>query len=276
MNSQAQIVLTPPAPTTASNAQFPMVMQMNSSSGGPFIYTYPDIHNKSLDTSSSNSGIGQVILSPVQNGLNILKSNGNSPSNIATMIIQQEPKSGAAHSLGEVFNVQTVPNMHNQAQLMQNNLIQTPSVPVSQPGNQPSSEIANLLSSLQVAGVQLVDTEVNKNPGVVLSNSGEQATDKSPINNLIKLLQVAGEENNFVTDNKIVNNVPVVNFYRLVDGSGNVTVITTGGAGEPVLQQSNVQCVTSQNDTRTPYVERYSHLVYFHFQYTVNDCIAHK
>ena len=237
INSQGQIILTPPTaatngPTsTNGSTQFPMVMQMTSS-GSPFIYTYPDIHNKSID-SSSNSGIGQVVISPVQSGLNLLKNNGNSPSNIATVNIPQEPKRTSARGLTEVFNVQSVQNIQNPPSIIPTNGMPTASPPVTQPScmspplmqhSSSSPDLANLISSLQAAGV-------------VVNNCGQSSS----------------EEKNYLSESNMVSTVPVDGVYRLVDGNGNMTMINNGVASDNVQQPKSVQFLQPQAERRSSF-----------------------
>ena len=263
LNSTGQIVITSPQqqsqcqPPVNGNAQFPMVMQMSSLAGGQIFYTYPEgmvntaVHNKSNNScASNNSSISQVVLSPVpQTSLNILKNNGNSPNAMQTVNISSESKGTAARSLGELFNLSGLPN--------QTPLVATNSAHIAQTVNQTAlqspTEIANLLSSLQAAGVQIVDNvgSASANTGVQLNSCNEQGTDKN-MTNFIQNLQSSGlnvvennaektlsiplgqhhaiEEKNVLHDNKFVGAVPVENVYKLVDGTGNVTVFTTGSA----------------------------------------------
>ena len=117
---QRAIVLTPNSQGTGNingggvnNQQtLPMVMQMGLCNT-PVFYTYPNnegIVNKVHDNSSSSSGLGQVMLAPVSpvthtpQGINIVKNNGNSPT-MPAININTDNKSGAARSLGEMFNV---------------------------------------------------------------------------------------------------------------------------------------------------------------------------
>ena len=263
---QGQIVLTQPstAPTLGhhvnGNGQFPMMMQMNSSSG-PVFYTYPDgmalnttIQSKSNE-SSSNSSISQVVLSPMQTGLDILEN--NSPNIISGVSISHssEPKSSTAQSLEELFTVQNSTGihaqppavqsssaMHNQTLIAANSsviqsqfpIIQNSGVPPQtltavnqsvnhkQAGVQGPSEIANMLTLFQLGGVQIVDGNcaVNPNARILINSSGsqtasEQTVDKEGTLTFIKSLQ----DNAVISDSK----VPSENLYKLLDGSGNVS-----------------------------------------------------
>ena len=234
VQSQRTIVLTPPAaspqtaghPVNSNNGQtsFPMVMQMSSSNGQLVFYVNEGvvnsgIHNKSND-SSSNSCISQVLLSPVspvQSGLNVLKNSGNSPNNIGSVNIQHSESKTAAHSLGEVFNLQSVHTMQSARPLVQGNTV-GPNVPVNQStqasGNS-SIEIPNLISSLQSTPVV-----------PVLSNCAQVQNDHS-------------------------------NVYKVVDNTGNVTVFTTGVSEPLITQNGDQFVATNNNLIPTVNMERY-------------------
>ena len=64
------------------------------------------------------------------------------------------------------------------------------------------------------------------------------------------------EENNFVSD-KIFGTVPVENTYKLVDSSGNVTVLTTG-SGDQAKAVPTEQLVATDNWTPAKESQRYS------------------
>ena len=251
-------MLAGPAQTSGNlngqgTSQFPMVMQMTSS-GGQLFYTYQNadpiinasVHNKANDTSSSNSGIGQVVISPVQNSLNILKNNGNSPT-IPAINISSECKPAAARGLGEIFNVQNVPTL--QQSVVQNgapgNVTGLPAHSIAATQNSNSSQsacqspdLANILSSLQVAGVLV----------------GDQNIDKSGISSIVKSNPIPVGNNISVDDSKVEN------VYKIVDGTGNIAVFTTGGV-EPAQQSLGEQYIQSPSD---PQIIDITRLFFYH------------
>ena len=273
-----------------------MVMQMGSSSGQVFyINENSGIQNTSKDSCASSNGIGQVVLSPVspvQTSLNILKNNGNSPNDIAsvpTVNIATDSKSGSARSLSELFNVQSLSGVSSHGGVIQRNIAITKSatvnvqsngvannlgnIPVSQsscannqPGSQSSAEIANLLSSLKAAGVQFVEN--NSTASVPVLSANEQNDKKITVNSIIQTLKASGvnvventcsqpvEENSFVPEKKIVGGVPVNNMYRIVDGSGNLTLFTTGG-GEQAKDSGSDQYIMNETSLTAQEVKRY-------------------
>ena len=257
MNTQSQrtILLAPshhthqgqnnPVNDTNPQNPFPMVMQMGSTSS-PVFYTYQNdaIQNKSNETCSSNSDISQVVLSPVSpvtTGLNVLKSNGRSPTiNIhQASLTPAENKSATARSLGEIFNVQgvhSVPNIQNQQQLLQANTIGH-CVPTQSSNAPPNPEIASLLSSLQSGAVVQVGTVGN-----------DQKCDQSAMNNFIKSMQPGGMS---VVENSTDNNFE--GMYKVVDGRGNVTLFTSGTG----IQASKCEQFSSGNAIGNSTLERY-------------------
>ena len=222
VNSQGQqtIVLTPQARSAGqvnSNSQtYPMVMQMGSSNA-QVLYTYEHsgIHNKSNESCSSNSGIqGPVVLSPVSpvtNSLNLLKNNGNSPNNMNKVntvnIPSQENNAGVGRALGEIFNVQTLPVMQNQGAVIQSNVPVTQSTCSNQGTNAGSAELAKLLSSLQSGAIQIVDTTYQGNNGNSTAVAVAGTCDQN--------------EEKLVLD---------PNMYKILDGSGNFTVVRSSSA----------------------------------------------
>ena len=204
--SQTAFVLSPPSQPTVNHPSanqrnsYPMLMQMGSTNP-PVFYTYqntneslvnPALHNKSNDSSSSNSAIAPMVLSqmsPVQSGLNIMKTNGNSPTLGPTHVnITSENKPSAARSLGNMFNIPTIPNLGTQPSVVQGNpMCQNPNQ-----SNQPTSEITSFLSSLQAAGVHLVESGCgnnNKNTPVPVPVI---ESDKRPVEQFITSLQASG------------------------------------------------------------------------------------
>ena len=180
---QRTIVITPPSQSqqmyansnSSGTNQFPVVIQVGSGNP-PIFYTYPNsdgLGNKSVETNSSaNSAINQVMISPVSpvpNSVNI-HQNTSSPPNLPAMTIRTDHKSGAARSLGDYFNVQSISRIPNGGPLVQTGPVPC-NVPVTQQGQhcsgQSNPDIASLLSSLQAAGVQLVEA-----PCGTSSNSG--------------------------------------------------------------------------------------------------------
>ena len=158
---------------------FPMVMQMGSSNGMVF-YTYQNPEN-----------ISQV--SPVQ----------NSPTSMQNVNITSENKS-VQRSLGEIFNVQALPQMQDQQAVNQSNGVGNNVLANinNQQVTQSSNELAKLLSSLQTAGVQLVETNssTTKTSLVVpvIATSGLNVVDSNSDNTLsIPLGNHSIEENSF-------------------------------------------------------------------------------
>ena len=182
-NGQRTIVLTPPAQHPTSNvmnsqqSSYPMMMQVGGSNP-QVLYAYQggkvaNNHNKTA--SSSNSGLGPMILSSVS-------PNGNSPT--LPMSIR-----GENNGIGEVFNVQAVnpvgssTYIPNKSQMLQ-------------------GDLANILSSLQSSGLQIVKTTNTTTAAAqpvsipVVGNPPVQGVDmhadKTPVSNFMSSLQAAG------------------------------------------------------------------------------------
>ena len=265
MNQQGQrtIFLSPPSQNTSGNnnqQSFPMVMQVQGSSHQPVFYTYQTndglvnsaVPSKVIDSAnnSNNYGLGQVMLSPVspvQKNINIVKQNGNSPT--VPMVNIQTENCSAVRSLGDVFNVQQVSAINNPGSLATSNSI---------PSNvsQGSPDLAKLISSLQAARLQIVETGVSPNSTtmqVPLVNSPPTASeqhspDKLAMHNFVTSLQSAGIHvmenssdntmsislpNRSVNESSFIAGTPVTGdkIFRVVDGSagpGNVTYVTNG------------------------------------------------
>ena len=217
---------------TSNQQTFPMVMQVGTSNP-PVFYTYhtsdglqvnsaiPSKLNESGNNSSS-SGVGQVVLSPVspvQNGVNIVKQSGSSPN-----VNMQSENCVAVRSLGDVLAIQSMPGIAN-------------------PGP--------ILSSLYGTSLQLVDTGLSNMGNVPVSiitnqHASDHSPDKSTVPNFVKTYQPSHYpvvENNAdkqvsitlpktsVEDGGFPSNAPVSGeqMYRIVEGSGNISVIAAGG-----------------------------------------------
>ena len=227
---------------------FPMVMQVGGNNH-PVIYTYQngDVNSALMtnctDNTTGANGIGQVVLSPVQNSIN------NSPPGVTSMKLQRESKASAARSLGEVYNMQSLGSVPSNG-----TIVQSSSVPINQQCQ--TSDLASLLSSLQAAGMQIVENPCASNNSsnnsaisVPLLSNQMQATETSPdknvMPNFITSLQSSGfqvvennqdktlsislpnrslDENSFNVDGKVVP-VKVI--------AGNIqdekAIVSTGG-----------------------------------------------
>ena len=193
--NQRTIVLTPPSQACQGNASgggtntqmsFPMVMQIGTPSA-PIIYAYQNPEGI-INTHIANT-------SPVQSGINV-HANNNSPT--IPSVIQCDTKAGAARSLNDLFGMQSVNSIPNAGAMLQSG-----NIPVIQnsnlPQNSSNNDIASLISSLQAAGVQLVEPQV------------EEA-------------KIVGDNNIMPVSN---NAAGVEKYYKIIDGEGNVTVIAT-------------------------------------------------
>ena len=176
---QRTIVLTPPGQNgsnTSGNinnnnnqSSVPIVMQVGNANT-PVFYTYLNnegIVNSSIQnkTTEVHNGIGQVVLSavsPGQSGLKLFKHNSTSLT-ISSMNLQAETKQSVARSLGDVFGMQSIGSIPSQGAVIVNNAIQGN-------GNQNNSELATMISSLQAAGLQIVETvQGNNNSSIPVS-----------------------------------------------------------------------------------------------------------
>ena len=222
-SQQRTIVLTPPNPgnchsnTNAVNqtgvnqhTNFPMMIPIGASNT-PVFYTYQNsdgvvntpvpshVHNDS--TNSASTGIGQVMISPVSPVANNLNLHGHSvsPTTIPTVNIASEKKIVASRSLNELFNIQSVNAVPNAGSIVHSNAVQS-NVPITQtaPGN---TDIASILSSLQAAGFQIVDSgscgnTSNSQIGLLIMNTqvqpSERSVDRNAVTSFMTSLQGAG------------------------------------------------------------------------------------
>ena len=234
MNGQGQrtIVLSQHGSTPgnsnnhAGGQHYPVVMQVGSSTP-PMFYSY---QNSDALLNSS----------PVQKGLN-MQSIGNSPT-IPAVNIQADNKGTVSRSLGDILNVQTLQGMGNSGSLIQSAPLSN-TLPVTQQGHssgaQSNTDIANMLSSLQAAGIQIVDSA---------------NTSKSALSVPVLSTQAAAGEHDFITSLPVTNQVstPVNNMYKIIEGGGNVTLITAGSN-----DSKNEQSVTSVQKKNMPEIGRY-------------------
>ena len=267
--NQGTLVLTPPSQsagnmkTSNNNPQpsFPMVMQVGNPSN-PVFYTSQNMDGlvntmpANENATTNNTGIAQVMLSPMQTGIQ-MHGNGNSPT-LPAVNIRSENKPGVARSLGDIFNVQMMT-----------------AVPNPVPGNQDpqnSCELTRILSSLQAAGLQFIENPCRNGNSLSMNvpfvnnhqvQSSEINNDKSAMSSLISALKSSSAQvienkpentvsvsmaNRKIEDNNVAvsavsgSTVPLESLYKLVDSSGNVTVITTGmsDGGSNSLIENNV------------------------------------
>ena len=232
---QRTIVLTPPTQQPSSNGSnsgsnnqqpsYPLMMQVGGLNA-PVFYTYQTPQAGKLSnshanetSSSNNSGISQMMLAPVSPSSLNIQGHGNSPT-VPTVNIRAGNKSTASQSLGEIFNMQAVNNVLHTSAVVQSKL------PVCQAGQ--SSDLAMLLSSLQVAGLQIVETTSGNGtaPISVSVVNGNVNAGENTVS--IGLPNANVDEKSSVGESHLVNNGGLEQMYRIVDRDGSVTMITTG------------------------------------------------
>ena len=120
---------------------------------------------------------------------------------------------------------------------------------------------------MQSAGVQIIDTTYvssnNSAPGpVVGGGTCEENDEKLAMNNFIQAQTV--DVKSFSPEKKIVSGVSVdQNMYKFVDGSRNITLITTGNSGgnracsEEGKQVPIEQYISTENHSPTLELNRY-------------------
>ena len=253
---QRTIVLSPPSANCSTSGHtvnksnspqsFPMVMQVGSSNTPVFYYQSNDGIVAKM-TESVNPGIGQLVLSPVspvQSGINIIKQNASSP-NISSLNIASDGKSSVVRSLGDVFNIQAMPGIGGAAPIGTSVVGNTP---LCSNGNQSSPDLANLISSLQAAGLQIVETgrgATSNCSGISVINNSQQNdagqhSENPAIRNFVTSLQASGlpivenQAENTLSISLPSSGVTTDKMYKIVDGGGNVTVITTSDSTEQV------------------------------------------
>ena len=192
-----------------SNQNFPMVMQLGANNQPVLLYPNSDnvpIPTQVTEPSTVNSGLGQMVLSPlspVQKSINM----------------QQNPSPPLSN-----VNMQPVEAIPNACGIVQSGNI---------PGNQHNSDpsrIADLISSLQSSGIQIIEAPGNQTPSpnplnVSVNNSpvSKFPVNKSPVVNFISSLQSAGVqvvENN--ADSTLSILIPSNTMYG-ISSSNNVT-----------------------------------------------------
>ena len=239
---QRTIVLSSPSQkcqnnvsSSGSNQQsnYPMMMQVGSSN--PVFYTYQSsdnvvksaISNTANDSvSSGNAGIGPVVLSPISpvaSGLN-LHSSSSSPT-LPSVNIRVENKPLAPCSLGEVFNIQAVNQIPNPGQMIHSNPATVASnlavnQPVINPGTPSTTDLAMIVSSLNAAGLQIVDSSCGNIETVAIA---------LPVMNNLHTPSVQVVDNN--TEKTMALSIPngnlsMENMYKFVDADRNVRVLT--------------------------------------------------
>ena len=197
--AQHTIVLTSPPPqgpsvhaplpanvnennTSSSNHQvYPVMMQVGNGGNSHVIYTY-----------QTNGGISPV--SPVQSSVN-MHGNSRSPT-VQTLSIASEHDSNAGRSIGEIFNVQGISSVSNPGSIVQPTSVGTAAA-ITQPQ---ASELANLLSSIHLPGLQIVEATANENCTSAITlpvissqlPSNEINGDKVTVSKLINSLQASG------------------------------------------------------------------------------------
>ena len=116
-------------------------------------------------TDERSSGIGPVMLtsvSPRQNTVKLINQNSGSP--ISGINMRMENKNASARCLGDLFNVQSITGVQgNPNPVVLSNPIQSNGT-----GNQSNSELVNMISSLQDAGYQIVETTQASNNNNVM------------------------------------------------------------------------------------------------------------
>ena len=264
--NQRAIVLTPPSQSIANvtanlpncnpgQAQpaVPVVMQVGQNP--PVFYTYqntenfvnPGIVNKSTENGNASN---TVLLSSVQRGMNVHHGSSNSPT-LPAVNVTTDNKPCVAKSLNDMFNMQAISGISNQIPATQIPATQTPQPHPSSTQN--STDLAGFLSSLQAAGIQLIENPSANNGIAIVNTSQQQATevtnDKVAMGNFMSVLQSSGvpventsdktlaislpcqpmEETNIVPGPTI----PADKVYQIVDGGGNVTLISAGSNESP-------------------------------------------
>ena len=248
---------------TSSQSPYPVVMQV-AGSNAPVFYTYqnsdglPNAGNQSKSnetTTCATNGLGQVVLSPVspvQTGINIHQNRGS-----PTVSIRSENKSGVVRPLNELFSMQGLSGIQNSAGIVQSVQLSS-NVPVALqnthiPCGQQNTELANLISSIQSAGLQVIDAPNGNNllnvPAISTNvQSPKMNIDKGAVANFIKALQASGHqviENNAEKTLSIsLPNCSVEDkgymmdqVYKIVDGPGNVTMFTS--TSDPTDKRNN-------------------------------------
>ena len=222
----------------------PIVMQVGSSNP-PVFYTYHGseaVVNQAIQPNQPemSNGIGQVVyssLSPNHSGIKILDHNACSPNLAGVNIQGNDNKSTAARSLGEIFHVQSLPGMGNQhPQVIVSNQIQNR-------GQQSNTDLASMMSSLQAAGIQIVETLQDNSTtssipiSVIANPKKENSPDKGAMSNFLTQIQNSGVQ---VIDSHVDTNMSIAVPKSSVDEGnvfgGNVAVvpITANETGEPV------------------------------------------
>ena len=167
--NQRRLVLSPSAHTCTtgsnsvnsigSNQQFPIVMPFNGNNAPVFVYQNAEtlsnnsVPNKLVDnTNSAANAVGQMVLtpvSPVQNPINVHQS--GSSSTVPANSVHSDSNSNASRSLGEIFNMQNIGSIQTTGSMMALN----PNV--MQQNMLGNGELAGILTSLQAAGLHIVD-----------------------------------------------------------------------------------------------------------------------
>ena len=224
--AQRTIVLTPPAQANSNSngqQQFPMLMQVGGNNQPVLVYQNSEQLvntgmqnncNENLNTANPPA-LGQVVLSPVspvQTGINV-QQNASSPTIPQAVSMQPESKCNVSRSLNDLFNMQAIATMPNLGAI-----VHSPNVAIN-PGqsSQGNSELAGLLTSLQAAGLQIIDAP-NRGGNtssitVPVVNNHLQGCDvnrdKSAMTNFINTLQSSGVqvvENN--SDKTLLISIP--------------------------------------------------------------------
>ena len=222
--AQHTIVLTSPPPqgpsahaplpanvnennTSSSNHQvYPVMMQVGNGGNSRVIYTYqtndgivnPGIQTKLNETNSStSSAIGQVVLSPVSPVQSSVNMHGSSRSpTVQTLSITSEHDGNAGRSIGDIFNVQGISSVSNPGSIVQPTSVGSAAA-ITQPQ---ASDLANLLSSIHLPGLQIVEARANENCTSAMTlpvissqlPSNEINGDKVTVSKLLNSLQASG------------------------------------------------------------------------------------
>ena len=241
--------------SSSTSQQYPVVVPFGGGNQPVFVYQNSDSANNGSDNSNSNNSLRQMVItpvSPVQNGLNYHHS-ATSPNHCMSAVnIQSETNNNnASRSLGDLFNVQAINTMPNTGNMFPLNQGQ-------QQNTSGNNDFAGLLSSLQAAGLQIVEQPAAKHDGPVLNSPRQlsEMKEKSAIGNFMSSLQATGikvvENNNdntlsisLPTSNSVDYNqvmcegsgMPVSkqneNIIKVLDTDGKVIILNTGGAKCP-------------------------------------------
>ena len=238
-SGQRTLVLTPPVSQSSGNQ---VLMQVGGSNNPVFYHAYPSTegivspsiaNNCNEAKAPVNSHMGQVVLSPVS-----AVQNSSSPT-LQAVSITGDNKASVARPLAEKFNMHTINS---------GPLVNTTNVGANAPVTQ-SADFAGILSSLNSAGFQIVDSgnaPVNVHSSDLSSDSKVVLTYFTTLPSAVPLVDSNAEKSISISvptggsfDEKQIacenNIIPVCNgpvnmekIYRIIDTSGNEKVFTSG------------------------------------------------